>query len=110
MLNRKVGFDREEIGDGVAFLIGELSAETVRAEDGLALWLRHLAQVAEGASDQAATVLGKSTVFLQRAADLLALRWSEVLHLLGALKDAPALLGCHIVTLREAVPHGLLGV
>jgi hypothetical protein len=29
MLNREVGFDREEIGDGVALLIGELTAETI---------------------------------------------------------------------------------
>jgi hypothetical protein len=39
-------------------LIGELTAETVRAEDGLALWLWHLAKIAESPGDQAATILG----------------------------------------------------
>jgi hypothetical protein len=29
VLNRNIGFDREEIGDGVALLIGKLTAETV---------------------------------------------------------------------------------
>jgi hypothetical protein len=29
VLNRKVGFDREEIREGVALLIGKLAAETV---------------------------------------------------------------------------------
>jgi hypothetical protein len=40
----------------------------------------------------------------------LPLRWAELLHLLGALQDAPALLGRHIVELREAVAHALLGL
>jgi len=45
---------------------------------------------------------------LQCAPNPLPLRRSEVLHLLGVLKDALALLGRHTVELRETVAHALL--
>jgi hypothetical protein len=108
MLNREVGFDREEIGDGVALLIGELTAEAIWVEDSLALRLGHLAEVAEGASDHAASILGKPTILFYRAVPLLPLCWSEVLDLLVALKEAPALLRCHVVELSDAIVHALL--
>src|SRR5215472_8338186 len=45
LLHRKIRFHSEQIGDRPAFLIGELALEAVRVQDGLALRLRHLAQV-----------------------------------------------------------------
>jgi hypothetical protein len=108
VLDREVGFNCEQAGERVAFLIGKLPAEAVRVHHGLTLRLRHLTQVAKGACDQPAAILGQSTVLLQRTANLLSLRRSEVFHVLGAFKDAPTLFGGHIVELSEAVAHALL--
>src|ERR1700733_14589604 len=91
MLYGKIGFHRQQARERVAFLFGKLPAKTVRVENGLALWLRHLAKIAEGAGDQAATVFRKSAVLLHRAAELLPLRRSKALHRLGVLHRAPAL-------------------
>jgi len=60
------------------------------------------------ANAEAATILGKTSVLLQRATNLLPLRWGEMFHLLGALKDAPTLLGRHVVELRQTIVHALL--
>ena len=59
-LNGKIGLDGEETGERAAFLVRELAAETVGVEDGLALRLGHLAEVAEGPGDEAAAVFGEA--------------------------------------------------
>ena len=57
MLHGEVGLNRKKAGERVALLVGKLRAETVRVEDRLTLRLRHLAQVAECAGNQAAAIL-----------------------------------------------------
>jgi hypothetical protein len=108
VLDRNVGFKCEKTGERVALLLGELSAETVCVHEGLTLLRRHLAQVAEGAGYEELAVLRKSAVLLNRTLDLLSLLRSEVLHLLVALNNAPALLWSHIVELSEAIAYALL--
>jgi len=55
-LGWQVWLDGEEVGECASLLLGELAAEAVRVEDGLTLGKRHLADITEGASYQAATV------------------------------------------------------
>ncbi len=69
---------------------------------------RHLAYIAEGACDEAATLGGETAELLHGTADLLPLRWRELLHDLGPGKQALALLGRHRIQLRKPVPHTLL--
>lgn len=107
-MDRNEGFNREETGEGVAFLIGELAAETIGAEDSLTLRLGHLAKITEGSCDQAATVFGETAKLLHGPADLLTLRRREMRHGFVVLDDAAALLGRHVVKLGEAVEHALL--
>ena len=109
-LNGKVGFDGEETGEGAAFLVRELAAETVGVEDGLALGVGHLAEVAEGPGDEAAAVFGETAKLLEGSADLLTLRHSEMRHGFVVLDEAAALLGRHVVKLGEAIEHALLGL
>jgi hypothetical protein len=108
MLDRQIRFDGKESGERVALLLGKLAAKAVFLEDGIALLRRHLAEVAEGAGDKAATVLWKATKLPQGTHNLLALRWRQMLHRFGAFNDAAALFGRHIVELRKAVEHALL--
>ena len=107
-LNGKVGLDGEETGEGAAFLVRELAAETVGVEDGLALRVWHLAKVAEGSGDQTATIFRETAKLLHGSADLLALRRGEVRHGLVAVDNAAALFGRHAVELGKAIEHALL--
>jgi hypothetical protein len=109
-LDRNVRFDSQEIAEGGALVVGELAVKTIRVEDGLALRLGHLAQIAEGAADQALTVRGKRAELLRGDADLLPLLRSEVLHHLVAFQQATALLLRHVVQLGEIVQRTLLGL
>jgi hypothetical protein len=108
VLDRNIWFYCQQTGERVALLVGELAAETVRAEDGLTLRLRHFTQVAEGPCYETATILRKSAPLAQRTLDLLPLLWSEVLDLLVALKDTLSLLWGQLVQLIETVEHALL--
>lgn len=108
MLDWKIGFKRQKTGKGIALLIGKLLVKSVGAEDSQPLRLRHLSQVAKGSSDQAAAVLGKPAILLQRTAKLLPLWRSEVFYRFGVFQHASALLRRHIIKLSEAVPHRLL--
>ena len=108
MLNRKIWLNREKIGESVALLLGELAAKTILVHQSLALRLGHLTEIAKGASDEAPTILGKAAVLFQSAANLLPLRRSEMFHVLRACEDSLALIGRHVVQLRETVAHALL--
>jgi hypothetical protein len=107
-LDGNEGLNSEEAGEGVAFLIGELVPETVGAEDGLALRLRHLAEVTEGTGDQAAAIFGEAAKLLHGSANLLTLGRREMRDGLVVLNDAAALFGRHTVELRETIEHVLL--
>ena len=72
--------------------------------------MRHLAQITKGPRHLSATVDGEPAKLLHGTTDLLTLWWAKVLHRLGALDDAPALLGGHPVELGQPVPHTLLGL
>jgi hypothetical protein len=109
-LDGQVRLDGEEVGEGRALFVGELTADTVGVDHGLALGWRGIAKFAEGACDEATAVDGKSTELLHGAANLLALGYGEVLHGLGALEEALALSIGHAIELGEAVEHALLGL
>jgi hypothetical protein len=109
-LNREIGFNCQKVGESCALLIGELGAKTILVEYGLALRLRHLAKVSEGARDQAPAVDGKPAKLLHGAPDLSALSWSKVLQCLVTLERAAALFGRHVIEVAEVVQHALLGL
>ncbi|XWK48558.1 hypothetical protein RBB78_14060 [Tunturiibacter empetritectus] len=71
--------------------------------------MRHLAKVAEGTRNQTATIFRKPAKLLHRTANLLSLRQRETLHRFGAVKDPLALLRRHVIQLRQAIAHTLLG-
>jgi hypothetical protein len=108
VLDRKIRFDGKEPRERVALLFRKLAAKAIFFEDGVTLLWRHLAEIAEGAGDKAATVFWKATKLSQGAHNLLALRWRQMLHRFGAFNHAAPLLRRHIVKLRETVEHTLL--
>ncbi len=108
MIDRKKGLYRQKIRKRAALLIGKLGAKTILVHNGLALGLRHLAQITEGPGDQPATVFRKTAILLRRGAKLLPLFRCKPFHYLGMLNHAAALLWRHVVELGEAVTHGLL--
>jgi hypothetical protein len=107
-LGRNIGFDGQQVGEGTAFLVGELSPVAVRVEHGLTLRRRQLAKIAKGMGNQSPTVLGKLTELLHRTAKLLTLVWREALHQLRALSRALELFRRHIVELYEPVAETIL--
>jgi len=107
-LNREVRFDRKEVGEGVALLVRELAAKTVRAQECLPLRLGHLSKIPEGSGNQTPAIDGKSAQLLHGPSDLLTLRYGEVLQCLIAFKHTAALLGRHVIELAEVVQHALL--
>ena len=108
-MNWKIWFDRKEIGERAPLLVRKLAAKAGRVENGLALRLRHLAKIAEGAGNEAATIFRESAKLLHRAANLLSLRRRKALHGFGAVKDSAALVRRHVIELRQAIAHALLG-
>ncbi len=110
MFDGKIRFHGEESGERVAFLLRKLATEAVFLEDGIALLWRHFAEVAEGACNEAATVLRKAAELSQSAYHLLPLWRCQMLHGFSAVNHATPLLGRHIVKLRETVAHTLLSL
>jgi hypothetical protein len=110
MLDRKIRFDGKEPREGIALLFGELAAEAVFLKDGIPLLWRHLAEVAEGASDKPSPILWKATKLPQGAYNLLSLRRCQMLHCFCAFNHAATLLRRHIVKLCETVTHALLSL
>jgi len=109
-LNRQIGLDSEEAGECASLLIGELTAEAFRIEDGLTLRNRHLADIAEGAGYQSAAIHWQIAELLHRPTKLLTLLRRETLHDLGALEESAALLRRHAIELAQVVAHPLLGL
>ena len=87
---------------------GEVGGEATGGEGGLTLIGRKRAKFAEGARDDAPTILGQAGELLHGTAHLLALLWSKSFHGLGTIEDMLPLLGWHVVQLRETVSHALL--
>jgi hypothetical protein len=108
--DREIGFDGKEVGESGALLIGELAADAIRVENGLALRVGHLAEVAEGAADQAPTISREAIPLMHGCDDLLPLRLGQMLQCLVALQYAATLFFRHIVELGKALQITLLGL
>jgi len=91
-------------------VVGELAAELGRVEVGLTLGVGHVTEGAEGAGDEAATILGECAEVAESTADLLPLGRGETLHGLGVGEGVLALLGVHGIELGKPVVHALLDV
>ena len=100
--------DVEQAVDGTALLIVELAAELGRVHVGLALGGRHIAQLEEGAVYDMLTVLGQTAELGHCVANLLTLNGGEPLHYFCAFKDLLALVGRHVIQLREPLMELLL--
>lgn len=110
MPHRNVRFNCKQTGERIALLVGELTAETVLAHEGLTLSRRHLTQVAEGAGYKPPPILRETAILIERAAKLLPLWRSEMFYRFVMFQYATALLRRHVVELGKTVPHGLLGL
>jgi hypothetical protein len=109
-LDRNIRLNGEEIAKSGTLVVGKFAMQSVGAEDGLALGLGHLAQIAEGAADEALAVGGKCVELLGGDANLLPLLRSEMFHHLIALQQAATLLLRHTVQFGEIVQRALLGL
>ena len=109
-LHRNVGLDSQEIGEGAAFLIGELSPHAVGGEHGLALRQGHLTQIVEGTSHQEAAVRRERAELSQRAVELLALLRSQVFECFVVREPTTALLWRHAVKKSKLIVQAQLGL
>jgi hypothetical protein len=107
-LDGDVRLDGKEVIEGGALVVVELAVEAIGAEDGLALGLGHLSEIAEGTLDETAAIGWERGELLRGAAYLLALSRSEVLEGLVAGEETAALLIGHVVELGEAIEEALL--
>ena len=107
--NRQIGLDSEQIGESAALLTGKQAAKTVRLHDRLSLRLRHLAEIAKGAGNEAAAILRQTAKLLHGSADLLPLCQSQSLHRFGSINYSAALFRRHIMKLSQPIEHALLG-
>ncbi len=107
-LNRQIWLHREQVCEGGALVVRELTLETFRIQNALPLRVGHFAKVAEGSSNQAPAIDREAAVLLHGLPNLLALRLTEVFHRLVALKDPVALLVRHVVKLSKTIKHALL--
>lgn len=105
---RKQRFDRDQVREGGALLVGEAAANAIRVERGLTLLGGQAAEIAKGVGDGLAAFGRKIGELGHGAADLLALLGREVLHGFGAGKDTLALDRGHGIELREPLAHALL--
>src|SRR5208283_3435454 len=103
-----VGLDREDGGEHGALAVGELGAEGWGINGQLALVLGHLAEVEDGANDDAPARHGERVQLLDGIAVLLALRRSEAFQGLVAVQHAGALLRIHVVEPGQLVELVLL--
>jgi hypothetical protein len=105
---RGVGLDREDGGEHGALGIGELGAEGGGVDGLLALIGGHLAEVEDGANDDAAARQGNRVQLLHGIAVLLTLGQREALQGLVAVEHAAALLRVHVVEPGQLVELVLL--
>ena len=94
-----IGLNRDQAGDRIDFLRGELVPITVGPEQILLLIRRKIAKLAEGTSDLTLAIRRKIAKLLHGVADLLTLLRGKLGDGLIAFEPAAAAIGTHVVEL-----------